>query len=208
MSNVTRRKNVLRKSRSGSFVVIAFVAAALATGTACKDREPDRAANPADTLFADFAKRVDAYVTLRERITDSIGDLDPTKSQAEITTRATALANAIMAARSQAKQGDILTPGLAAFLATLIKQEYARRPAPVIETRDDQQEELPTFEPQVNQLYPTTYPLATFPPALLPLLPPLPEEVEYRIVRDNLILRDIEANLILDYMPRAVPWQG
>jgi len=78
----------------------------------------------------------------------------------------------------------------------------------VIETRDDQQEELPNFEPQVNQIYPTTYPLATFPPALLPLLPPLPEEVEYRIVRDNLILRDIEANLILDFMPRAVPWQG
>ena len=79
---------------------------------------------------------------------------------------------------------------------------------PVIETRGDQQEELPNFEPRVNQLYPTTYPLATFPPALLPLLPPLPEEVEYRIVRDNLVLRDIEANVILDFIPRAVPWQG
>jgi hypothetical protein len=196
------------KRRGSSFVVVAIVGAAFASGTGCKDAEPDRSENPTDTMFADFAKRVDAYITLRERLTDSIGDLDPTKSQAEIAARATALGNAIIASRPQAKQGDIFTPEVSAFLATLIKQEYARRPAPVIETRGDQQEELPNFEPQVNQIYPTTYPLATFPPALLPLLPPLPEEVEYRIVRDNLILRDIEANIILDFMPRAVPWQG
>jgi hypothetical protein len=194
--------------RGRSFVLVAVVSAAFATGAGCREPEPDRSANPTDTLFADFAKRVDSYITLRERLTDSIGDLDPTKSQAEIAARATALGNAIIASRPQAKQGDIFSPEVAAFLATLIKQEYARRPVPVIETRDDQQEELPNFEPQVNQIYPTTYPLATFPPALLPLLPPLPEEVEYRIVRDNLILRDIEANIILDFMPRAVPWQG
>jgi hypothetical protein len=195
-------------AKCSSFVLVAFVSAAFATGTGCKEPEPDRSANPTDTLFADFAKRVDSYITLRERLTDSVGDLDPTRSQAEIAARATALGNAIIAARPQAKQGDIFSPELAAFVATLIKEEYKRRPYPVLETREDQQEELPNFEPQVNQIYPTTYPLATFPPALLPLLPPLPEEVEYRIVRDNLILRDIEANLILDFMPRAVPWQG
>ncbi len=194
--------------RCRSFAVIAAIGAVFGSATGCKEPEPERSANPADTLFADFAKRVDSYMTLREEITDSIGDLDPTKSQAEITARATALANSIMAARSQAKQGDIFTPEFSAFIAALITQEYSRRRVPVIETREDQQEELPNFEPQVNQLYPTTYPLATFPPALLPLLPALPEVVEYRIVRDNLLLRDIEANLILDYMPRAVPWQG
>jgi hypothetical protein len=57
----------------------------------------------------------------------------------------------------------------------------------------------------VNQVYPTTYPLATFPATLLPLLPPLPEKVEYRIVQNYLVLRDIEANLIIDFMPNAVP---
>ena len=195
------------KQRGRTFALLG-VSLALAIGTACKDDEPERAANPTDTLFADFSNRIDEYMSVRKQVTDSIGDLDPTKSQAEITTRATALGQMLIAARAQAKQGDIFTPELSAFVAALIKQEYSRRPAPVIETRDDQQEELPNFEPQVNQIYPTTYPLATFPPALLPLLPPLPEEVEYRIVRDNLVLRDIEANLILDYIPRAVPWQG
>lgn len=194
--------------RCRSFALFALAGVGFALATACKEPEPERSANPADTLFADFAKRVDSYITLREEITDSIGDLDPTKSQAEIAARATALANSIMAARSRAKQGDIFTPEFSAFIAALIKQEYSRRRVPVIETREDQQEELPNFEPDVNQIYPTTYPLATFPPALLPLLPRLPDVVEYRIVRDNLVLRDIEANLILDFIPRAVPWQG
>ena len=192
--------------RGRSLALLAIVGAAFTFG--CEDSEPERSANPTDTMFEDFAKRLDSYTTLRERLTDSIGDLDPTKSQEEIAARATALGNAIIAARPQAKQGDIFSPEVSAFLATLIRQEYKRRSEPVLETREDQQDELPNFEPRVNQIYPTTYPLATFPPALLPVLPPLPEEVEYRIVRDYLILRDIEANVILDFMPGAVPSGG
>ena len=192
--------------RGRCLALIAVVGAAFTFG--CKESEPERSANPTDTMFEDFAKRLESYTTLRERLTDSIGDLDPTKSQEEIAARATALGNAIIAARPQAKQGDIFSPEVSAFLATLIRQEYKRRSEPVRETREDQQDELPNFEPQVNQIYPTTYPLATFPPALLPVLPPLPEEVEYRIVRDYLILRDIEANVILDFMPGAVPSGG
>jgi len=195
-----------RTWRARSLALVTVVSAVFTFG--CKEAEPERSANPADTLFADFAKRVDSYITLRERLTDSIGDLDPTRSQAEIAARAVALGNAIIASRSQAKQGDIFSPEVAAFLATLIRQEYKRRSEPVLETREDQQDELPDFEPQVNQIYPTTYPLATFPPALLPVLPALPEEIEYRIVRDYLILRDVEANVILDYMPGAVPTGG
>jgi hypothetical protein len=195
-----------RTWRGRSLALVTVVSAVFIV--ACKDAEPERAANPTDTMFADFAQRLESYTTLRERLTDSIGDLDPTKSQEEIATRAVALGNAIIASRPQAKQGDIFSPEVAAFLATLIRQEYSRRSEPVRETREDQQDELPDFEPKVNQIYPTTYPLATFPPALLPVLPPLPEEIEYRIVRDYLILRDVEANVILDFMPGAVPSGG
>ena len=91
------------------------------------------------------------------------------------------------------------------MFATLIKEEYRRRPPRVKEVRGDAQDELPDFTPKVNDLYPTTYPLATFPPELLPLLPKLPEVVEYRVVSHYLVLRDIESNVILDVMPRAVP---
>ena len=198
----------MSRTRRGRTLALAVVGAVLTFGSGCKEGEPERSENPTDTMFADFAQRLESYTTLRERLTDSIGDLDPTKSQEEIASRAVALGNAIIAARPQAKQGDIFSPEVSAFLATLIRQEYNRRSDPVLETREDQQEELPNFKPEVNQIYPTTYPLATFPPALLPVLPPLPEEIEYRIVQDYLILRDVEANVILDFMPRAVPSGG
>jgi hypothetical protein len=36
-------------------------------------------------------------------------------------------------------------------------------------------------------------------------LPQLPKEVEYRFVGRDLILRDVAANLIVDFLPNAVP---
>lgn len=184
-------------------LLVGGVGAVLAVG--CRKEEAKPAENPTDAVFADFGKRVDDYMKLRKTIVDSVGALDPTKSQAEITARATKLANRIVAARAQAKPGDIFTPEFSALIATLIKQEYSRRPDSVQETREDQQDELPDFVPTVNQLYPTTYPLATFPATLLPILPRLPEQLEYRVVQNYLVLRDIEANVILDVMPNAVP---
>ena len=192
--------------RSRGTILLAIAGLALGSGTGCKEKEkaPERV-DPTAAAMADFGKRIDAYVDVRKKLVDSIGELDPTWSQVEIANRATRLATAIIAARANAKPGDIFTPEIATILATLIKQENSRRPDSVQETREDQQDELPDFIPTVNQIYPTTYPLATFPPALLPLLPPLPEYVEYRVVQKYLVLRDVEANVILDFMPNAVP---
>jgi len=47
--------------------------------------------------------------------------------------------------------------------------------------------------------------MATMPPSLLKVLPPLPKELEYRILGRYLIVRDVDASLILDYIPAAVP---
>jgi hypothetical protein len=170
----------------------------------CADRDRERV-DPTAGAFEEFSKRVDEYVTLRNRLADSAGTVDENMDQQKIADRASGLAAAILSARPQAKQGDIFTPEAATVFATMIKEEYSRRPPPVLDAREDTQEELPNFTPEVNQLYPTTYPLATFPPALLPLLPRLPEQLEYRVVQHYLILRDVEANLIVDFMPNAMP---
>ncbi|HEV8612734.1 MAG TPA: hypothetical protein VGQ73_04425 [Gemmatimonadales bacterium] len=166
--------------------------------------------DPTAAPIAEFNQRVDAYVALRNKLADAVGPLDETKSQAEIAARATALANSIIAARPDAKQGDIFTTEVAAVLATLLKEEFRRRADSIKETRVEQEQEhrtdgLPDFVPKVNQIYPTTYPLVTFPPTLLPLLPKLPEQLEYRLMGHHLFLRDVEANLIVDVMPNAVP---
>ena len=61
------------------------------------------------------------------------------------------------------------------------------------------------LELQVNAVYPASVPLQSTPPSLLLNLPKLPPEVDYRVVGDKLVLRDVEANLIVDFIPHAIP---
>jgi len=57
----------------------------------------------------------------------------------------------------------------------------------------------------VNAIYPDAAPASNVPPSLLLKLPPLPEEVRYSFIGRALILRDSEANVILDFIPDVVP---
>jgi hypothetical protein len=56
----------------------------------------------------------------------------------------------------------------------------------------------------VNATYPEGNPLPTVPATILQALPTLPPDVEYRIVDRNLILRDVDANIIVDFIPRVI----
>ena len=57
---------------------------------------------------------------------------------------------------------------------------------------------------KVNDIYPSTVPLITFPPSLLQSLPPLPEGLEYRFYGRHLILRDVKANIVVDILRNVV----
>jgi hypothetical protein len=54
-----------------------------------------------------------------------------------------------------------------------------------------------------NGRYPDDIPVSTVPPQVLQNLPKLPEELEYRFVRQNLILFDPHAHIIPDWVPQA-----
>ena len=47
--------------------------------------------------------------------------------------------------------------------------------------------------------------LPTMPAKLLLNLPTLPKELEYRIVKKDLILRDVKGDIIVDFIPNAIP---
>ena len=53
----------------------------------------------------------------------------------------------------------------------------------------------------MNADYPETAALATVPPLILARLPRLPDGLEYRFMGRDLILRDTNANLIVDLDP-------
>ena len=56
------------------------------------------------------------------------------------------------------------------------------------------------FRLEVNADYPEGASLPTMPPNVLAILPPLPEALEYRIVDEHLIMRDRDANIVVDYL--------
>jgi hypothetical protein len=47
--------------------------------------------------------------------------------------------------------------------------------------------------------------LQSTPPSLLLNLPPLPKELEYRIVGRELVLHDTAPGIIVDFIPNVVP---
>ena len=57
----------------------------------------------------------------------------------------------------------------------------------------------------INQPYPTTLALLTLPANLLANLPMLPEELEYRLIDRHLLLRDRDANLVVDMLSNVLP---
>ena len=186
---------------------VLLLACGLVVSSACRNEAPapqNAVADPTASALTEFSKRVDDYVALRTRVARPIGDIDPTKKPSEITGREVELGKAIRAARADAKAGAIFTPEVAAVLKKIIGTNY-RRSAELRETTKDAEAELADFTPVVNDVYPPTHPLATFPATLLKVLPPLPEVLEYRFVTHHLILRDVEANLIVDVLPNAVP---
>ena len=58
---------------------------------------------------------------------------------------------------------------------------------------------------RINAPYPEDVPLQSMPPTLLAHLPKLPPEVDYRVAGHSLVLRDVAANLIVDFIPDAIP---
>ena len=99
--------------------------------------------------------------------------------------------------------GFVFSPPAAKEIGIVVAEDFKGRPL------KDQKAilvEVPMkVPPAINTDYPTRLPLATVPPSLLLKLPTLPEELEYRFLGRHLILRDIKANLIVDFIPDVVP---
>jgi hypothetical protein len=158
--------------------------------------------NPTAAAVAEFNRRVSAYMDLHKKAEAAAPDVTKGATPAEVLVFEEALAGRIRAARSSAKQGDVFVPDVTPVFKKTFSDYYQRRSGREIRLLFD---EVPNFKPQVNMTYPVNAPKATFPPRLALSLPQLPEELEYRLVGTSLVLRDSEANLIVDYIPNVLP---
>jgi hypothetical protein len=163
------------------------------------------AVNPDAALVVEFQNRVADYMKLRKSAEAAVNEkpLRPRESAEKIRHHQHELREAIVARRAGAVPGDIFTSEIAAEFRRLIGIAYQADGKHI-------RESLKRAEPlklrvHVNMEYPDNQPLQSMPPSLLANLPPLPPELEYRIVGRDLILRDAGANLIVDIIPRVIP---
>jgi hypothetical protein len=162
--------------------------------------------NPLAESMVAFRKRVDMYLELRSAIAKKLPEVKETGDPAKISGREKALGQAIAMERRAAKAGDIFGPDMSPHLSRILAEDWkSRKPA---DRKALFEEVPPDLELTVNQPYPTTIPLVTVPARLLARLPMLPEELEYRLVDRRLLLRDRDANLIVDVLVGVSPTDG
>lgn len=151
----------------------------------------------------EFKKRIDAYMKIHNEAESQVPSLKRTDDPKEISEREKALREMIMTLRANAQPGDIFAPDYQPYFIKIVQDDFKGRSAA---DRKALINELPkNMKVDINTVYPTTLPLATFPPALLRKLPDLPADLEYRIVGRSLLLRDVKANLVVDILREVVP---
>jgi hypothetical protein len=178
-------------------VQVRVAAVAAAVSLACATTGVAQPLEDPQATFGDFGKRVTAYLDLTKTVTKGLPTLKRTDDPSEIASRERALGNAIQSARSEARRGDIFTADAARVFRRVIKSDFRHRPSQGQKVMLD---EIPHFHPKVNETYPSEWPLATFPATLLARLPELPDGLEYRLLSEALILRDVNANIIVDFI--------
>jgi len=182
-------------------VAVQIVAAAVSL--ACVALASGEPVNKDSETIAAFQKRVADYVKLHNRAQSGLGPQKATDSPEIIATRERELAERIRALRPKARRGAIFSPSARAEFRRLVN--ISSQGASGSHIRASLARSEPVDVPlRVNGAYPKDKALQSTPSTLLQNLPALPKEVEYRVVGRKLALRDIGANLIVDYADDVV----
>jgi hypothetical protein len=172
-------------------------------------------------VLEEFLEGIHKYVKLHKELTARIPVAEPSWSAQQIADRQRQLTVAIQNARREKREGNIFKPEVAQAFRHVLSEEFSGPEGPNIlheirsngnpqiegvpQQRNPRNESMKAVRLQVNAYYPDDAPLSSVPPTQLLRLPALPEEVRYRFVGRALILRDTEANVILDFLRDVVP---
>ena len=164
---------------------------------------PREAASLRDPALADFYTRIDRYLDLRDQAFAQLPEIRRQQTAVNQILNQEAregLARRLQQARATARQGDIFTSAVALTLRSRLDPEV--RGVEATDTRATIRDDAPAaFTLRVNDRYPEGASLPTMPANVLAVLPVLRPGLEYRILNSHLILRDTQANIIVDYLP-------
>ena len=193
---MSTRNNLIRTI--GAVIVLSTLATIVARGAA-----PQATSDRDAQIFEGFKKRVHDYVVLHQKVEAGIGKLPDKATPQQIDTFQRELGKGIIAARVNAKQGDVFGPDASAVIKKLLLTVFKGPDAARL--RKEISDEPHPAVPAVNARYPDEVPLSTMPPDVLKVLPKLEEEIEYRFIGRHLILLDPHAHIVVDLVPNAMP---
>jgi hypothetical protein len=156
----------------------------------------------ADAAMRVFHERVESYASLHRRLAPPpvVSSTDPLS---KLLTRRY-LASAIHSAREYAQQGDIFTPEIATLFRWMLADSIGELDSEGFVTALNGG--VPAqrgMHPTVNEPY-LMMPLYRIPSTVRLGLPPIPAELDYRIAGHDLVLWDIYAGIVVDFVPDAL----
>ena len=187
----------------GLLLSVAVVSATAQTQTAALAPPPVN--SPADKAAIEtFETQVKEYVQLRNKLKDNAPKLSKDSTPEQMHAYQKTLEQSLQTARAGAKRGDVFRPEAADYIRRTLKNEFQGK------DRQELREKIFETETQgvvlrINYPYAQTAEFSEMPATLLAKLPQLPKEVRYRFVGRNMLLVDRDSNVIIDFMPDALP---
>lgn len=188
-----------------ALMLLMFAASSAHRGDARDVAGQDVAAqNPDAQIIADFQDRVKKYAALHEQLESTLPRLPKETTPQLIAEHQRALERLIARERSRAGRGDIFTPPIRAYFRRQLSRVFNGPEGRAVRAAI-MDEETRAVRLRINGRYPDGVPRSNMPPQVLLVLPRLPEQLEYRFVGDRLVLLDVHALIVVDFMDSAVP---
>ena len=156
-------------------------------------------------VFADFSQKAKDYMAKEHSL--EADKMKPTTDVAKLEQQRKQLRDAVQQSRPNAKQGDLFTPEAAAVFRKLLGNLLNGPAGAKIKTSLNHAEPGAPAQFKVNGEFPNQngQPIQSVPPTVLKVLPQLPKGLEYCIAGNTLALRDSTANMVIDFLPNALP---
>ena len=188
--------------RGAGAVVLGALVVGMASGTAVESR----GTRPLTSALGRFGEQLAAYAALRQQVDLALPPAfeRPRGVRAMLQARAE-LACAIKAARPHARQGDFFFPAVVDIFRMTIAEALSGVDSDAFFESLYAEDAVPAgLPPRVHDTYPE-WATHDVPFLVLERLPLLPDELEYRLIGRTLVLWDIDADLVLDVLPDAIP---
>lgn len=154
--------------------------------------------------LATMNERLKSYVELHTKIEGALPKVaaDATPTQRDAVQRQ--FEKELRAARAGAKQGELFTPQAQPVIKRLVAAVFDGPDG--LKLKSSIMDENPMgIKLSINGRYPDNVPISTMPPPVLQTLPKLTEGLEYRFVNDHLIILDVHAHIVADFIDNVLP---